>query len=468
MDKKKEFFKNTLILFIGRFCTQFISLFLLPLYTHYLLTDDYGYVDLLQTYISLFVPVLILRFDSAVFRFLIDERENEAGKFNIISNVMVTVVIQIVAFVVFFINITSIFEVRYEIFICINIVVLMLSSVLLQISRGLGKITDYAIASIITAVVTLATNVVLIIYWNVGAASILISSSLANILCCTYVFIKNRIFAYIRIKEVNKKMINRLLKYSVPMIPNALSWWVVSVSDRTIITWFINITANGIYTVACRFSNILNSVFSIVNMSWQETASLHIDDEDRDDFFSKMINEIWIIFISISIGIIGFLPLLFDILIGQDYRNAYFYIPILLYANVWNVLIGLIGSIYVAKKKTKEIASTTIVSAIINIVINIAFIWKIGLYAASVSTVIAYMAMGIYRLIDCKKYVNIKIKYGSIGILMVIFLFSTGLYYYNNPILNVFNLILVCISTVFFSKSYIVLAKNKLLQMLSR
>ena len=53
MSKKKDFIKNTLILFIGKFATQFTSFLLLPLYTHYLLTDDYGWVDFLQTYITL-------------------------------------------------------------------------------------------------------------------------------------------------------------------------------------------------------------------------------------------------------------------------------------------------------------------------------------------------------------------------------------------------------------------------------
>ena len=68
MNRNKEFIKNTVILFLGKFTTQFISLLLLPLFTHYLLTSDYGAVDLLQTYITLFIPILTLRIDSVAFR----------------------------------------------------------------------------------------------------------------------------------------------------------------------------------------------------------------------------------------------------------------------------------------------------------------------------------------------------------------------------------------------------------------
>ena len=82
-SKNKELLKNTFIIFIGKFCTQFISFLLVPLYTKYLITSDYGYVDLILTYISLILPIVILRSDSSIFRYLIDERDNKkerAGK----------------------------------------------------------------------------------------------------------------------------------------------------------------------------------------------------------------------------------------------------------------------------------------------------------------------------------------------------------------------------------------------------
>ena len=80
MSSEKEYVKNTVILLIGKFCTQFISLLLVPLYTHYLIAKDYGTIDLLQTYITLFVPILTLKLDSAIFRFLVDRRNVDKDK----------------------------------------------------------------------------------------------------------------------------------------------------------------------------------------------------------------------------------------------------------------------------------------------------------------------------------------------------------------------------------------------------
>ena len=77
MNKNKELVKITIIIFLGKACTQLISFFLLPLYTAYLTTADYGTVDLIITYVSLLVPVITVQLEMAAFRFLVDNRDNK-------------------------------------------------------------------------------------------------------------------------------------------------------------------------------------------------------------------------------------------------------------------------------------------------------------------------------------------------------------------------------------------------------
>lgn len=464
MNKDKEFLKNTIILFIGKFATQFIQFLLLPLFTHYLLTDDYGTVDLIQTYIALFVPILTLRLDSAAFRFLIDLRDDENSKRKLISSIFFVLIICILSCIIICFAISYIIQIKYFGYVVTNIVILMVSNLLLQILRGLGKNKQYSICSAVTGAITLVTNIILIICFKYNASSILISSSCANIFCILYIIISTRLFKYIKISSFSKEESKKILKYSLPMIPNALSWWIVNISDRTIISIFLGTAFNGIYTVSCKFSNILNNIYSIVNMSWQESASLHIDDDDRDEFFTKMIDNLLMLFCTISLLIIGILPLIFSWLIGNEYLDAYNYIPILLYANSWNVLISLIGAIYIAKKRTKEIANTTLISAIINIIINLALIKFIGLYAACISTLISYMIMGIYRYIDCRKYVNVKLKIKKYIIYTTIYLVSTIFYLSNNIYTNIINSILVVIYTIIIYKELIKALAMKLIQ----
>lgn len=80
MNSKKEYIVNTITLLIGKFSTQFVSFLLIPLYTRLLIASDYGFIDLVQTYITLFVPIFTLKLDSATFRFLIDCRKEDKKK----------------------------------------------------------------------------------------------------------------------------------------------------------------------------------------------------------------------------------------------------------------------------------------------------------------------------------------------------------------------------------------------------
>ena len=67
MNKKKELVKNTAILTVGKMCTQFISFFLLPLYTAVLETSEYGTFDLLVSYGTLLLPIVNWQFEQGIF-----------------------------------------------------------------------------------------------------------------------------------------------------------------------------------------------------------------------------------------------------------------------------------------------------------------------------------------------------------------------------------------------------------------
>lgn len=443
MSKVRELSKNTIIIFIGKFCTQFLSFLLIPIYTRYLLTEDYGYIDLVQTYITLIFPILILRFDSAIFRFLIDARKNKNRKIEIISSSLFIIFFQILLFCVIYFFVARFVSIKYAWAIVLNIITIALSNIFLQLTRGVGDNVNYSIGCVISAIVTLLLNIIFIIYLDYDASYILIASSIGNILCIIYLVLKNNLFSYVNMKCIKRDSLTEMLKYSIPMIPDGLSWWVMNVSDRTIISLVMGTKMNGIYSVSCKFSNILSSLFQIFNMSWQESASVHIGDDDKDTFFSSIFNNVIMIYFSVCLIIMVFIPPLFSIIIGEDYISSYSYIPLLLLANVFNAAANIFGAIYIANKNTKQVAKTTFISAIINFVLNIVLIKKIGLWAAVISTLVSYIIIAIYRGIHSRKYVNIKIDYKTIIFLLVVFIFSMTLYEINIVYINIVNIIIV-------------------------
>lgn len=136
-------------------------------------------------------------------------------------------------------------------------------------------------------------------------------------------------------------------------------------------------------------------------------------------------------FVSICVGIIAIMPFVFPVMVNQQYGNAYYQIPILLIAVIFQILVGLYSAIYIALKKSSTIARTTIAGAIINVLVNLALIRFIGLYAASISTLVSYASTALYRRIDIRKYIKIKVNVKNILLNSVAVVFVTLSYYFN-------------------------------------
>ena len=454
MHKKKELAKNTIIIFIGKISTQSISFLLLPLYTKFLTTSSYGMVDLIATYVALLVPIISLQQDMATFRYLIDAR----GSFEKIKATITTSLFNIFKFLLIFIVLyfcfVYIFKIDYVYYILAYIVVCVFSNLFSQIARGLGQNVHYAIASFITGLTMIILNIVFVVVLRLQAKGMLLSIIIANLFCVIYHFFALKIYKYVSIRP-NKDLKKKMIKYSLPLVPNGISWWIVTASDRTIISTFLGVAANGIYAVANKFPTIINSLFSIFSLSWTESVSLHINDDDCNKYLSDITNTVLKLFSCVCICLVSCMPFVFPFFIDDGFSDAYLYIPIFMVGVLCNCIIGVYSAVYIAKKMTKQVAMTSIVSAIINIVLNLLLINYIGLYGVCLSMSIAYFVMMIYRHIDLKKYVHIVYKKHIVIFTIIMFVISYICYYINNVYLNIICLIVVVLYSLMTNKNLI-------------
>ena len=468
MNKEKQLLKNTTIVSLGKICTQLITFFLLPLYTAVLSTEEYGIVDLLNTLVSLFMPIATLQMEQGVFRYLLDAREKEKEQKKIISATIYFILCQVILYLAVFAVASHWIHNDYKYFLAINLVANVFSSIFLQISRGLGDNTKYAIGSFLSGAITVILNVLFIVTFQWGAYGMLVATFLGNLTCIFYIFFSKRLNRYISLKKVDKSLLKELLKYSIPLVPNMISWWVVNASDRMIITFLLNVAENGIYSAANKFSGLVSTLYSVFNLTWTESAAINIEAEDRDTFFNKILDFTIRFFGSVCIGIIAIMPFIFSIFINEKFAQAYYQIPILMIGTMFNILVSFLGSIYVAKKLTKEIAKTSILAAIINIAVNLLLISFIGLYAASISTAVAYFSMFVYRYIDTQKYVKLSVKKPFMISFILIAILTMLTYYIRNIYLCIIMAIIVIIYVVLINRNSMKFILQMLQKMLKR
>lgn len=442
--KSIELLKNTGIIGIGKIGTYIISFLLLPLYTTYLAPSSYGSIELVNNYVSLLTTIITLQIEQGCFRYLI-ENEKESVQWNqIVAASFLGMVIQVIIGSFVIVGVSIVFHINYVFFILINTITNSILVLLQQISRGCGENTNFALSGLLVTVVAMVCSCVNVIIWKLDIQGVLIASFFSYLVAIIYLVIKNQIT--VRIMEFRWNVYYKLLKYSIPLIVNSVSWWIFNVSDRTIINVIMGLDYTGIYSIANKFPGIGMSLYSIFNMAWTETVSRYINKENEQrDFLMSIMTRVYGLFSTLVFASIAIMPLIFPVFVNQKYFDAYNQIPILFFSVLAYGVSAMYGALYIALKRTKRIAVTSFLAAFINIFINVVGIRKMGLYAASISTFVAYLGLAICRGKDIERslgaYINKKIVFVSmVSAIVIIFLF------YQKNVWSVgVNILFVCI-----------------------
>ena len=233
--REKSFIKNTIIIFLSKFCTQFLSFFLLPFFTALLSTEEYGYFDLYSTYAWLLAIFLTLQLENGIFRFLIDKRENNSEIKKIITNGIIVILVQLLIFMSIYFICLKILKIKNIEYIFIMTLSTSLLNLMLQISRGLGKNIEYGLASIISGSSNVLLCILFIKYLSMKLLGIVLAYVFSNILASLFLIFKIKIYKYISFSVLSKNKIKELIKYSFPLIPNSISSWIMSISDKIMI-----------------------------------------------------------------------------------------------------------------------------------------------------------------------------------------------------------------------------------------
>lgn len=453
-SKEKKLIKNTGILAVGSFCSKILSFFLLPLYTNVLTTEDFGTIDVLQTIASFLIPFISLEINTAVFRFIIEKKEvKEQGI--IISTAIFFEIINIIALMLILASINFFFPIKHFFLFLVYTVLLTFLEMFQNILRGFGNNKLYSIMSFVMTTVSLCSNIVLILVIGMKGESILIASSFAYFCYIFLSSIKLKIWKYIKKSYFSVSELKKMLMYSLPLIPNAISWWITNLSDRLIIPFFLGAASNGIYAAANKIPNIYTTIFNVYNIAWAETLSRGVDDSNHEAFINKAFNKSLMFFGCICIGIICCMSIFFHKLIGSSYSESYNHIYILMIAIFINSLCSLYGGVFTAYKKSKVIGLSTVVGAVVNITVNLLLIRHIKLYAASISTLVSYLTILLLRRYYSKKLIKLKVELLTFVKLIFLLFVTTVGYFIRIISLNFIILVLLIIFSYIFNKELV-------------
>lgn len=462
MEKQKELVKNTLIIAVGKLSTQFLTFLLLPVYTAFLAPEEYGTLDLVLVYMGVLVPVFTVQMEMAVFRHLIDARQDNSKISKILSSSLVVLVIGAIVGVlalgtyglISMSNLTPYIIGVFLSIVCINY--------FLQVARGLGRNDIFATTSVIVGLSNIGISLVAVVLLHQSITGILSALIIANFIGTIFLIIKTHYWQYVNADTPDKKTTKILLSYAWPLVPNHISLWGIGGISRTIVAGALGLAALGVYAAASKFTLIYTSLYSIFAMSWTESVSLHIN--KPGDFLSNTTNSTVRLFGSLTLLIIASSGLLFPILVADNFGEARYFIPLLVVGGFFGSLVTHYGAIYLAAKDTVKVAKITLQAVIISTALTLIGIWFIGLYAPAVAIVVTYLFIAVRRHYDIQKYVQIHYAKGLFWKLVACASLVFMLYYINTLVTDVISVLVALLTAVLLSKNEITKIVNMALR----
>lgn len=400
----KTLLKNAGIIGIGTMSTKAANFLLLPLYTALIGTEEYGTIDLLNTYATLLMAVANLQVNQAIFRFVAVDRDEPDKVKQTLSTLYALTVGSLLVYSVLTTVLFTVTGVPYQWYLLLQVLANIFFCTVTNTARGLGDNALYAFTNFLSALVSLVLSVVFLAVFHWAPMTILWAYILGPLVGGAVAFLWKGLWKYLDLRAICPGKVKQYLRYSVPLIPNELSWWVVHASDRTIISTFLGVGANGLIAVASKFSNFYLVVFNVFNTAWTEQCVLHFFDKDGPAYVRRTMVMVIKFFSSLTILIIAFTPFGFAILVNRQYDQAYGLVPVYLVAVFFNMFVGLVNPIYLIHNETGKAAKSMLAAAAMNITVDLLLVSFIGAYAAPVSSLCAYLVVALWRMRDVQRH----------------------------------------------------------------
>lgn len=410
MGRYKYLFKNIGLLTLSQFATKFLSFFLVPLYTSILSTAEYGTYDLFYTTIGVLLPILTLNIQEAILRFSLDKKANKDAivtvgfKYLAISNLIVALGLA----ANHFIGISDVVS-NYSFFIFCMFFVQALSGIITTYARGVEKVADLSISSVIASVVTISCNILFLSVIRWGLKGYFLANIIGPFIQSVYLLIRTGFLSHIKMNKYEVET-QEMTSYSKPLIANSIAWWVNNSLDKYVIVFSCGLAENGIFSVAGKIPSILNIFQSIFNQAWTLSAVKDYDPEDKSGFFSNTYRAYNCMMVILCAGIILVDKLLAKILYAKEFYSAWKYVPWLTIAIVFGALSGYLGGFFAAVKDSKVFSYSSVIGALTNMVLNVLLTMVIGTMGAAIATTICYVEIWAIRFWQARKYIKLNIK----------------------------------------------------------
>lgn len=426
MVTNREFLKKFSIYAVGNIASKMIIFLLYPVLTFFLSPDELGIFDIALSLTVWIGTATMLNMRDGMFRFVMS---NDKETFNAVIKIFLKVFLINVAIVSIGVLVYLLSGIDLNIniyYLAIFFLAMNFMDVYRQIIRGKGETKIFVLGNILSAVFIALITILLLKTTSLKNESLLIAYSVSKIL--TFLITEKltpTLFKksyYLQSDKSKQREINsRMISYSLFLLPANLAILGVENWGRIFLVSYVDEYVLGLYAIAVKFGSIFFVLTTIYQQTWQECAIRDYNNVNRNQYFSKYFNN-YLLFLSVvSIGITIFIHLFCEYLIAREYFESIKYISLQLLSVMFFALGAFLNLVYECSFTVKRSMYSAILATLVSLGLNIILIPYWGLLGSIISNIIAGLSMFIFRFVDVKRFVNIKLsKIGLLSILLIV------------------------------------------------
>ncbi|GLX67375.1 polysaccharide biosynthesis C-terminal domain-containing protein [Paenibacillus glycanilyticus] len=412
--------KKSGIYFIGNFASKFIMAIMIPFYAYFVSVKELGLFDFSQTIMNTVAPVIFLALWEAILRFLIAEDE-ENKRVNIIAtSVRITQIV--IAILVLFSLIFAIIGNLITMYTLLMICAYGAAQMWQYYARALKYNQVYIKSSIVGTILNFIFLLLTVCVFNMGGDGLFWSYIIGQISIVVLIEKKVYVLSYLKKGSFNWLVLKTMLLFSAPLILNLASGWLISGAGRMIITNELGTYENGLFSFAMKFGTIVSMLGTVVSMALIEEAIIKSKDDGIDEYFSRTIQIVFKLFLSIGIMAIPLVSIFYYIISSTEYKSSYNMVPIFLMYSVLMTMSTNVGAIFQARNKTNLLFYTTLSGAIITILLSYIMVNSFGVFGVSIAQLSGAFVLLMTRWVFARRFIKFDIKWGKIICLAIVYI----------------------------------------------
>ena len=394
----KRLGRHSAIYGLGGLVSRILAVLLLPLYTHYLSTSDYGQIETLVALVTVLTIVLRFGISSAFFRFYFDADDDNGRRLVLRTSFWFTMAMATFGLVAVVALAGPISQALFGQADAANLI--RASAVALWAQMNYEQLSSlfrveersvaFVIASLTNVVLTVAGTVLLVVVLDRGPLGVIVGNFTGTLV------VYLALLGYRREQlglQLDRGLLQRMNQFGMPLVPSALLLWVTNFSDRFFLVKLTDTAEVGLYSVGVRIASAMVLLLTAFRMAWPAFAYSIKSDEEARRTYAWVLTYLVVLTTWIATALTLLSPWLVAWLTAPEFASSSRVVGPLAFAAVsFGGFIVL--SIGIGRaRRTQFNWVITGAAAVVNVTLNLTLIPFYGMMGAAIATVAAYTVM---------------------------------------------------------------------------